>query len=126
MNIDIVSIHGQGDADAEFVYLKVTQDCNLQFYMLTDSTYVDESHISNKLRHLYWFPDQQVKAGDRIILSTNIGTKSTSLEDGVTTHYLYWNLKQPVWNNTGDTAVLLNLNGWKSKAAFNSLARLAA
>ena len=118
MQLEIVKVQNQGDASKEWVQFRVTSDCSLSHYILTDTTYIDEKTISNKLRHLYWgWTGKSVKKNDHIFVITGTGTNSAKTNDGVTTHYFYWNLKEPVWNNTGDTALLLHLNDWATKRA---------
>jgi hypothetical protein len=51
----------------------------------------------------YVFPDVQLAPGEDIVVWTGSG-----YDDG---HNLYWGRQQAVWNNTGDTAVLLDNNG---------------
>lgn len=116
MDVHISNISGHGDAEKEYVYIKVDNDCDIGHYLLGDTTYTAEGSVSNKLRHIYWFPDKKVKAGDVVVLRTGKGTNtSEKMDDGHTKHRFYWQLGSAVWNNDGDAAVLLRAPEWKHR-----------
>jgi hypothetical protein len=118
MKLELTKVNNRGDQTKEYVSLRVTADANLEYYLLTDTTYTDDTHISNKLRHLYWFSKTAVKKGDFIWLYTGKGTNTNRGNDTqTTTHIFYWNLAEPVWNDDGDCAVLFEVNTWNSKRA---------
>lgn len=114
MDIAVASVHGHGKADEEYVLLKVSVDCELSYYALIDTTY-DGEKITDKNRHVFWFPKKEVKAGDEIVLRTKVGKNSWSTATSGRRHTLYWNLKSAVWNDTGDAATLLKLQTWKTR-----------
>jgi len=114
MNVEIISIHNHGDFDNEYVLLRALEGCDIGRYVLADSTYTSDGKVSNKLRHIYWFPDQAVKKGDLISLWTKSG-KSTITESnsGTPIHRFFWGLQTAVWNDDGDCAALLEINTWQ-------------
>ena len=112
MDLRIDEVKGHGDASEERVLLTVLNDCNLQYYMISDCTY-SGSKISNKHRHSKWFSSLEVKSGDRVVLYTRVGkTNKTVSDSGVTWHKIFWNLKTPVWNDDGDGAILIRIRSW--------------
>jgi hypothetical protein len=114
MKVKIALVHNQGRFDEEYVLLKVEESCDIGRYLLADSTYTTDGKVSNKLRHIYWFPDGAVKKGDLIIVWTKAGKDNTSETDsGVPIHHYYWGLKSAVWNDDGDCAALLELSTWQ-------------
>ena len=116
MKLEIVKINNRGDQTQEYVTLRVLEDANLEFCLLTDTTYTDDTHISNKLRHLYWFSQKAVKKGDFVWLYTGKGTNTSRGNDSqTTTHIFYWGLSQPIWNNNADCAVLFEVNAWQTR-----------
>lgn len=117
--LELISIEGQGNLDKECVWLNVKEDIDdLAFYMVTDTTYTNDHHISNELRHVFWFPKMAVKKGDYIRLSTKKGkTGTTTNTRNTTTHLLFWGLGRTVWNQDGDCAVLFGLSGWETMKA---------
>ncbi|NNM72084.1 hypothetical protein [Enterovirga aerilata] len=118
MNLKILSVKEKGDAIKEYVLLEVTGDCDVGCYGLADTTFVNEKAVSNRLRHFYWFPDRSVKKGDRVVLRTGKG-KHDQYQDGAgrNVHRFYWGLDVPVWNDTGDAAVLFEIKTWKFTTA---------
>jgi hypothetical protein len=118
MKLRILSIHEQGKADKEYVWMEVLEDCDLSRYSLADTTYTSTDAISNKLRHFFWFPPKPVKKGQRVLLQTKSGTNDQyTTNDGKTVHRFFWGLKSPVWNNDGDAAVLFEINNWRTTRA---------
>lgn len=114
MKFKINRVIDYGTHQSERVELAVLQDCSLQYFILIDTTYVEENKISNTMRHMYWFTHQEVKKGDEVVLYTKSGqTSILEINGGSNKRYtLYWGLGNSVWNNPGDAAVLFELNGW--------------
>lgn len=113
MKIEIVQVIDYGSHNSERVILRVLENCNLHFYILTDTSFTDATHISNKLRHMHWFSNQEVNQGDEVILYTKSGTNtSIPINGGARRHTVYWGLGNSVWNNTGDAAILFEVNRW--------------
>ena len=102
-------------ADRERVIIKVLKTCNLNRYILFDTTYDENGIRSDKHRHVYVFPDLIVNEGDFIWLYTKQGAyHAHDNKSGTKTHNLYMNLKTTIWNNSGDTAYLLHYDDWNS------------
>ena len=115
MKLQIVAIANRGVANQERVHLRVLADANLSYYVLLDTTYLRPEAISNLLRHAYWFPSHQVKAGDNVVLYSGPGIQQSQPNlVGGTNHFFYWGLKETVWNKTGDCAVLMELANWQT------------
>lgn len=115
-NLKLHSIEGKGDLTKECVWLDVLEDvASLSHYLVCDTTYLDPAHISNELRHMYWFKNKSVKKGDWLKVMTKKGVDATASNDrGTTTHIFYWKLDRTVWNKDGDAAVLFNINTWNT------------
>lgn len=119
MKVGINTIKSEGSADKEYVLLDVLEDCDIGEYLIADNTFTDKGTISNKLRHVYWFPDKKVKGGELVSLRTGKG-KNTEVNnsDGVKVHRFFWNLESSVWNdNDADAAVLMHISAWTHKKA---------
>lgn len=115
MKIEIVQILDRAVANKERLWLKVLADTDLQYFIVFDTTYTSDTSISNLQRHAYWFAPKPVKTGDYVVLHTKEGTPSQQTnKNGTTTHYLFWGLKNTVWNDTGDCAVLFEVNFWQT------------
>lgn len=114
MKINIKSVHNHGDYQKEYVTLEVTETCDAGRFLLADTTYTADGKYSSKLRHTYWFPDGEVKKGDKLIVYTRPGTNSaTKNSDGSTTHSFFWQLKVAVWNDDKDCACLIEASTWQ-------------
>lgn len=113
------SVDGKGDLAKECVWLSIAEDISsLSDYVLCDTTYTDDNHISNELRHLYWFPKKAIKKGDWVRLMTKEGTNSSTANDkGGTTHTFHWKLGRTVWNKDGDAALLFHVRTWSTTRA---------
>ncbi len=108
MSLKIISINGQGDASSEYVMLRALANCDLKNYAVADSTFDASGNPSNKTRHTYFFPQKAVKEGEWVFLYTRKGTNRTQISDqSGPMHFFYWGLSNAVWNDTGDTAHLL-------------------
>lgn len=115
MDLSIKYIRDAGNNKLERIVLKVREDCNVGDFMIMDTTY-DGDHISNKLRHTYWFPDKAVKKGDLVILYSKEGKISEKINPSEnTSHFFYWNLKETVWNKDEDCAVLFSISEYETK-----------
>jgi hypothetical protein len=118
MKLKILSIQEQGDASKEYVWLEVTEDCDLKYFGIADTTYTGDSSISNKLRHFFWFPPTNVKRGERVVLQTKAGkNEQYTTKDGKKVHRFFWGLKSAVWNDDGDAAVLFSISTWNTTRA---------
>jgi hypothetical protein len=57
MNLKVHSIDGKGKLENEVIWVDVVKAVDdLSNYLICDTTYTDDNHISNELRHVYWFP----------------------------------------------------------------------
>lgn len=112
MDLSISRIQAEGDQAQEYVYIRVLRDCDVGEYLLADTTYQADG-VSNRLRHVFWFPDKRVAAGDAVVVRTGPGVDTTSrLKQGGRLHRFFWNLDRAVWNDSEDAAVLMKVEGW--------------
>lgn len=110
MDLEIKKVAGQGDVSEEYVNILVKKDCNLQGYMVMDETFNNDGTASNKHRHVFIFPNYEVKKDDRIFLRTGVGKDmKCKTVDGSPAHRFHWGLKSPVWNEGGDKVHLVKI-----------------
>ncbi|WP_322496830.1 lamin tail domain-containing protein, partial [Chloroflexus sp.] len=83
------------DLEGEFV---VITNASYEPIDLTGWTLIDEG-----AKHSYTFPAFTLVGGAEVKLWTKPGVNDAN--------NLYWGLRRPVWNNTGDTAILRDANG---------------
>lgn len=117
--LKVHSIEGKGELSTECVWLDVLTDISdLDHYILCDTTYVDDKHISNEVRHMFWFRKKALRKGDWIKVMTKQGVDSTTSNNrNTTTHVLHWKLGRTIWNKAGDAAVLFKVNSWNTTKA---------
>ena len=109
MSLKIIRVSDAGDDQSERLVMKVTDECNLKDFMVMDCTY-ENGQVSNKHRHVYFFPDKSVKKVEYVILFTRSGKNKTGTwndDDDTVTHRFYWGLDTTVWNEDGDEALVL-------------------
>ncbi|WP_171616063.1 hypothetical protein [Roseicella sp. DB1501] len=118
MKLEVVSVHNHGKAAEEHVLLRANEDCDVGKYLLADSTFLDNGKVSNRLRHLFWFPKKAVKKGELVSVRTGKGTNTeVTNQSGTKVHRFYWGLGAAVWNDETDCAVLIEANTWQFRRA---------
>ncbi|MGE5680100.1 MAG: hypothetical protein ACM34K_04390 [Bacillota bacterium] len=117
MDNQILSVQNKGIPNKEFLLIEVINDNNLGEYIVHDNSYKDGMVVSNKLRHLFEFPQKLVRKGELIALFTG---KRNSLgqgnPSGMLVHHFYWELDQPIWNDDNDIAVLVKVAERRSRS----------
>ncbi len=115
MKLEIVTIADRGVANKERLHLRATADANLSYFIVFKSIITSPESVSSAPQNTYWFPGKFVKAGDHIVLYSGLGQPSESKNaDGTNNHFFYWNIKNTIWNNTADCAVVFEVNTWQT------------
>ena len=113
MKLKVVRIVDRGIPNKERLHLSVQASTNLNFYAVFHTVYVGPSTIESTPKHAYWFGSHFVKAGDYVILYTNVGKDMVQLrKDGFNNHFFHWGLRQVLFAGTEECAVLLELSTW--------------
>ena len=131
--MSVVSAHTLGGAGSEYVVLKANEDLNTKFVLVSDTTYYDEEHISNKLRHTFWLPDLELTAGDQLFMWTGMGTDGFDYSQpgtrvpGHRYYHHYLELGNAIWNDQKDRVTLMFIKRWTTDVVHgNKLLRRAA
>lgn len=112
MDLKLIKIVDK-NTNKERLVMYAFNECNLNEYIVLDTTYNEEGVISNRLRHVYIMPDIKVNKGDFVWLYTHTGDYHTHKNDSnTTTHNIYWGLDINIWNNEGDKAYLIHYDDW--------------
>ncbi|MGE1091361.1 hypothetical protein [Pseudomonas zeae] len=110
MDLRVAEVRAQGDETKEEVVIRVKKDCNLAGYMIFDETFKSDGTVSNKHRHVFIFPDWEVKEDDHIFVRTRVGKDAKGkTKQGTPAHYFYFGLNSPVWNEEGDKVHLIKI-----------------
>jgi len=117
MEIEIVGVADVGDLERERLILKIVKSCDIGYFLVLDGQCLENGEVSARVRQPFWFPDQKVRVGDRILLYTKkgAGPKQRTDADGTTTHCFYRQLESTVWNRGGNSVVVLSVSEWISK-----------
>lgn len=110
MDLKFKKIDNKGK-DNEYILMQAMDGCNVHDYLIHDDTFDQDGELSNKLRHMYRFPCQEVNKGDYIALFVK---KSGKYKLGTTTnnypcHYFYWGANTDIFNEDGDNLYLLKI-----------------
>ena len=120
MKIKFESIKDAGSIDKERVIFKVLKPTNIGIYIAAESVRVNESAFSSIIQNPFWFPDQEVKEGDLVVLYTKKGAKTSTINsDNSTTYFYYWGLESPHTNINKATIVILETT-WEAYDVPNS------
>jgi hypothetical protein len=113
MKLKIVHLVDRGVANKERLHLSVLADTNLTYYAVFDTEITAGGGIVTTPKHVHWFTDVPVKAGDHVILYTGPGAKAVAKRsDGSTNHFFHWGQKNTLWNKASDCVVLVEINSW--------------
>ena len=113
MDLEITNIYNE-NLQTERVVMTARNACNLNSFVLFDTTYDEEGKVTNKERHLKAFPTVQLKRGDTVTLYTKVGQNVIpALNPYRPVNYIiYWGLDHKVWNNDGDRGYLLHYDDY--------------
>ena len=126
MKIQIVSIADRGTAYQERLHLRVVESTNLGSYMVMNSVWVNDAAVANGSRAVYWFPPQDVKPNDDIVLYTRGGApmqpQANANANGGTTYFYFWGQPNTLWNSPESCALLFDIASWIASPNQNALA----
>ena len=112
-----MSFSDVGILGKERVLLKAVGLDNTGKYIAIKTRQTDPGKISSSPENTYWFPDQQVKSGDFVVLNTGTGVNTNFANQvGTTTHAFYWGLSQTLLNHPQDSIAILRIESWEYKA----------
>lgn len=113
MKIIFDSIKDPGVLDKERVIFKVIESVNIGHYIAAESVSITNETFSSKIQNIFWFPDQEMKEGDLVVLYSKKGTKADTINaDSSTTYFYYWGLTRPHTDVEKAIIVLLETS-WK-------------
>jgi hypothetical protein len=116
MRIELQSIRDKGVLQRERLILKVVGTTDIGKYVLLQTGYYEDS-VTTTVHKAFWFPDKRVHSGDLIVVYTKPGRESDkALENGTTSHFFYWGLNKPIWEEEGTACVLLYAPQWDGKS----------
>jgi hypothetical protein len=113
MMVEISSFADAGVHEKERLIIKAIADVDIGKYGVFRSGTSDDGKPLSGSKIAYWFPDQQVKAGDLIVLYTKTGKSGKKdLSSGHAAYFYYWHREKPLWGTGKHTAVLFRIAEW--------------
>lgn len=94
--------------------MRVSATDEIGHYAMFRSKFVDQS-VTTAVTNVFWFPDQEVSAGDFVVLYSKRGVSNTKTnKDGTKSHFFYWGSDKVLWKGGDYSAVLLHVAAWRS------------
>lgn len=112
MDIELVNIVNAGE-EYEYLLLKVNKDCNLNKFLVYDTTFDQDGNVSNKLPHMFRFPSLNISKDKipliRLYTCKNYKTQEWMDPKKTNNLILSWRLQETIWNKVGDKANLIEI-----------------
>lgn len=113
MKLQVLSIADRGVSNKERLHLSVLKETGLAYYVVLLSRHANLSSVSSGNLTAYWFPNQQVRPGDQVVLYSGPGNSTNRKEpNGTTTYFYYWGLPESIWRDPVNCAVVLEVVDW--------------
>lgn len=114
MDLVIDYIRDAGNIDKERIVFITKCNTQLGQYLIAETYETDDARFSARIENVFWFPDLELKVGDRVVLYTKCGEHNmSSNEDGTKNYFFYWNLSKSHLKGEKPCVVLLNAS-WKA------------
>lgn len=118
MKLEVTRIEGPDDNKdhVEKIFFAAQAGINLNDYLLYDTTFTDSNKESNKGRHVYRFPDYEVKETKEVELwiakRQRLGIKVKSVMER--SSQFHWDRSGPIINDTGDKLTVVKIETAKA------------
>jgi hypothetical protein len=114
MKLQIPIVRDAGNLSAERLVMRVSGATDIGEFIAFRSG-VENGIVTTNVTHVFWFPDQSIRSGDIVVLYTKAGIQKQRVNrNGYTSHFFYWGLTQPVWDNANYAAVVAHIDEWNS------------
>lgn len=115
MELIITSIGDKGDLKNERIGLKATKQCELKFYQLFRTEFLENGVFLNRSKATYWFAPKIINVGDKVVVYTRTGVDSYETKpDGTTVYFFYWGLTEPIFTDDKKGVVLTEIKTWQT------------
>lgn len=114
--IEIVNIFDGAVGNKERILFKANDFTNVGKYLVFTTIETMPGKILDVPKYIYWFPNQEIKKDDYVLLYTGIGQNTKfSNKLGTTTYIFYWSNKYTIFNTPADSLVLIKIENWNYK-----------
>jgi hypothetical protein len=127
MKLRIENIADRGVPNEERLHLRVIEPTNLGSHLVMSSAWVAPTAVANGSKPVFWFPPQDVRPGDEVILYTRGGIFEQRPQTllGPTTYFYFWGLSNTLWNNDSSCALIFDVASWAASSNLNPLGLMA-
>ncbi len=101
MSLKIVNVFNSSEAEKEHIILRATKDINIYWYAVVDRTLDEDNDVTNIFRHVFRFPNKEIKENEYISLWTGKGIDCEAIYKNEQIHRFYWGADSPIWNDKG-------------------------
>jgi hypothetical protein len=123
MKLQILQIADAGVPNQERLHLRVLEPTNLSYHLVVSSAWVTLTTVANGAKSVFWFPPQDVKTGDEIVLYTRGGAQESKAGLlGSTTYFYFWGEKSTLWNAENSCALVFDVATWGATINRQALA----
>src|SRR5690242_19835307 len=109
MDIQIQAVRDPGDLAHERTVLEADADLDIGLHILMAARAGAKGEtLGGRVPFCFWFPDGNIQRGDLLILYTKAGSsKRKDNPSGKVSHFFYWGLEHPIWNEDELRPVLI-------------------
>ena len=125
MKLQIKAVEAPGKIEEERLVIKALADTDIGAYVLLQAGFNTEQKVLNVATyHAFWFPYQEIKSGDLILIYSKKGLDSIRETSDGTTHLYFKGFERPIWDKPDRAPVLLYAPDWEHKDPDSYLAPL--
>lgn len=115
MKLCIDKIADRGVPNYERLHITVLEPTNLGSHFVILSAYLSPKTVANGHKSCFWFPPQDVKQHDEIVLYTRAGNYEPPSVGLIWSTYTYfWGHGQTIWNDLATCALLFDVSSWQA------------
>ncbi len=115
MKVQIQYVADKGNLSRERLVMRVRKEVDIGDFILIRTGFEDDE-VTTEVSNAFWFPYQQLRAGDLVVVYSKKGRSRIGPIDGAKAYFFYWGQESPLWDNEDVAPVLLYAPEWNSKA----------
>lgn len=122
----IDGVRNRGEITRERLLIRAERAVDIGKYLLLSARTREGRILGSRVPNCYWFPDVEITAGDLVVLYSKSGSKNVRENNsGNHSHFFYWGLGEPVWDDPARAPVLVRIAAWNSFTGALSDSELA-
>ena len=114
MRLKFNNITDAGDIEKERVVFRAMANIDIGRYALLRTHPSEDGGATTDIIDVFWFPDQDVKSGDLVVLYSKVGEpRQKEIAKGSKAYFYYWGKSEAVWIDKEKVGVLLSISAWR-------------